>query len=114
MVLGAVWSKCGKLVLSWGTFGDGREWATQVHESEGGNNEATVEAWDISALLQLGGGCWLPKVRNICIELHGADCREVFLGALQRFEYNLEFSGELTICRNLRHKTTSAQPVPDR
>jgi hypothetical protein len=43
-------------------------------------------------------------VRNICIELHGPDCREVFLRALETFEYDLEYSGELTICRNLRQK----------
>ena len=56
---------------------------------------------------------WLPRVRNICIELHGADCREVFLRALKDFEYDLGVSGELTLCRNLDHKRTSAEPAPD-
>jgi FkbM family methyltransferase len=133
VVLGAVWSKRCKLALSRGTFGDGREWATQVRESEGKDTEATVEAWDVPGLLHLAGGesidllkvdverseleifsssssSWLPKVRNICIELHGDDCREVFLGALKEFEYDSGISRELMICRNLQFRTSSAQP----
>jgi hypothetical protein len=47
---------------------------------------------------------WLPKVRNICIELHGADCTEVFIDSLRAFDYDLENTGELTVCRNLRLK----------
>ena len=125
IVLGAVWSKRCKLALSRGTFGDGRGWATQVVESEGKENEATVEAWDVAGLRRMGGGksidllkvdierselevfgesslSWLREVRNICIELHGADCQEVFLRALNGFVYHLETSGELTICRDLQ------------
>jgi len=45
---------------------------------------------------------WLPRVRNICIELHGADCEDAFFSALAGFDYELERSGELTICRNIR------------
>src|SRR5579862_1685142 len=52
VVLGAIWSRRSKLVLSRGTFGDGREWATQVRESEGREDEGTVEGWDILSLLQ--------------------------------------------------------------
>ena len=129
LVLGGVWSKRSRLALSRGAFGDGREWATQVRESDGDNDEAAVEGWDIPSLLELVGGeridllkvdierselsvfganfsSWLPKVRNICIELHGTDCREVFLNALRDFDYELAFSGELTVCRNLRRKLT--------
>jgi FkbM family methyltransferase len=128
IVLGAVWSNRSRLVLSRGTFGDGCEWATQVRQSEGKEDQATVEGWDIPSLLDLagskqidllkvdierseldlfGGGSssWLPQVRNICIELHGEDCKDVFLGALKDFEYDLGYSGELTICRNLRRKS---------
>lgn len=131
VLLGAVWSKRCKLVLSRGVFGDGREWASQVHESEAEDAEETVEAWDVPCLLQLTGeesidllkvdierselelftsssSSWLPKVRNICIELHGDDCKEVFLEALKEFEYHSEISGELMICRNLQHKTSLA------
>lgn len=127
IVQGAVWSKRCKLALSRGTFGDGREWATQVREVDGKQNESAVEAWDVAGLLRLGGGknvdllkvdierselevfgasssSWLPEVGNICIELHGDDCREVFMRALEGFDYNLEVSGELTICQNLQCK----------
>jgi FkbM family methyltransferase len=136
VVLGAVWSKRSRLKLSRETFGDGREWATQVLESEGNEDEATVDGWDVPSLLQLAGGkhidllkvdierseleifgassaSWLPKVRNICIELHGPDCKEVFLDALKDFDYDLGSSGELTTSWNLQRKTTSAQLVPD-
>jgi FkbM family methyltransferase len=129
VVLGAVWSKRCRLVLSRRTIGECREWATQVRESEGNQEEASVEAWDVPGLLQLTGGReidllkvdiersemelfggnsteWLPLVRNICIELHGADCREVFLRALKDYDYTLGISGELTICRDLRRKKT--------
>jgi FkbM family methyltransferase len=125
VVLGAVWSKRSRLVLSRGTFGDGLDWATQVHEIDGEPDRAAVEGWDIPSLMELTGGeqidllkvdierselnvfganssSWLPNVRNICIELHGTDCREVFLRALRDFKYDLGQSGELTICSNLQ------------
>lgn len=121
---GAIWSRCTNLVLSRGTFGDGREWATQVIEAPEGA-PATVQAWDMPALIQMAGGgiidllkvdierselflfdsssaAWLPKVRNICIELHGEDCKQAFFGALSNYTYQLSHSGELTICRDLR------------
>jgi FkbM family methyltransferase len=127
LVLGGVWPNRSRLVLSRPASGDDREWATQVRESDGSDDVPTVEAWDIPSLLELAGqeqidllkvdiegsevhlfgsnfSSWLPKVRNICIELHGADCREVFFAALRNFDYELGFSGDLTICRNLRPK----------
>jgi FkbM family methyltransferase len=136
VVRGAVWSKRSKLVLSRGTFGDGREWATEVRESAGGEDDAAVDGWDVPSLLQLAGGqhidllkidiegseleifgdnssSWLSKVRNICIELHGTDCKEVFLHALKDFEYDLRSSEELTIAANLRPKTRSVRLAPD-
>jgi FkbM family methyltransferase len=123
VIEGAAWSTRSRLATQRGAFGDGREWATQVVASADG----TVEGYDIPSLLAMAGGeeidilkvdierselevfggssaRWLPAVRNICIELHGPDCREVFLRALETFEYDLEYSGELTICRNLRQK----------
>ena len=122
---GAVWSECTKLCLSQGSFGDGREWASQVMPVAGGD----VEAWDVGRLIEMAGGgnvdllkvdieraelavfgetskAWLPRVRNICIELHGPDCEAVFFNALSGFDYELGYSHnrELTICRNLRLK----------
>lgn len=123
---GAVWSRRSRLALS-RSSGDGREWAIQVRENEGDSSEEAVEAWDVPGLLQMAGaeyvdllkvdiergelelfgsGCeaWLPRVRNICIELHGADCERVFLDALRGYDYDLSTFGELTICRNLRRR----------
>ena len=131
LVHGAIWPRRSRLALSRGTFGDGREWATQVQERGDGPAEAAVEAWDIPSLLELSGEktidllkcdiegselqlfgagseAWLPEVRNICIELHGPEFRRVFLNALRDFEYDLGSSGELTICRNLEHKALRA------
>jgi FkbM family methyltransferase len=134
VVLGAAWSNRSKLLLSRGTFGDGREWATQVKEGKRNGDLAAVEGWDIPSLIQLtdkqqidllkvdiegseanifGGNSseWLPKVRNICIELHGQQCEEIFFHALKDFEYELSHSGELTVCKNLRRRTTRQDSV---
>jgi hypothetical protein len=111
-----------------GTFRDGREWATQVGElSEEERTSTSVQAWDVGSLIDKSGsaavdllkidveraelsifgasaGSWLHRVRNICIELHGKDCEDVFFTALKDYDYELSRSGELTICRNLRPK----------
>jgi FkbM family methyltransferase len=126
-VPGAVWSTRSRLVLSRGTFGDGRDWACQVREAEGSDEAASVEAWDIPSLMNLsksehidllkvdiegsevnlfdaGSAAWLPKVRNICIELHGEHCEAAFFRALQGFKYERGEFGELTVCSNLRRE----------
>lgn len=123
-LLGAVWANCSKLALARGTFCDGREWATQVVEA-GAGDKADVEAWDVPALLDLAQqeradllkidiegseaevfaantALWLPRIKNICIELHGERCREIFFNALAGFEYELEEYREFTLCLNLR------------
>lgn len=128
VILGAVWSKRSRLVLSRESFGDGREWSVQVRESNSEEEAGTVDGWDVPSLLQLAGknhvdllkvdierselevfggnpSPWLREVGNICIELHGDDCRETFLNALKDFEYDLGTSGELTTSWNMRPKT---------
>lgn len=123
---GAVWSESKMLSLSQGTYGDGREWATQVLQPIDGN-AGNVQAWDVGSLMDMTGHAevdllkvdiegselqvfgetakaWLPRVRNLCIELHGADCEEVFSRTLAGFDYELWHEGELTICKNLRAK----------
>jgi FkbM family methyltransferase len=123
VVSGAAWSTRARLVLSRGTFADGREWATQVFAGEDG--EGLVEGYDMPSLLEMTGGeridilkvdierseldlfgdrstSWLRSVGNICIELHGADCEKVFFEALRGFDYVVRRSGELTVCQNLR------------
>jgi FkbM family methyltransferase len=127
---GAVWAVPTRLCLSKGAFGDGREWATQVFEPTAGM-EAQTRAWDVASLIEMSGGgivdllkvdiegaeqsvfgeaakAWLPRVRNICIELHGKDCEEAFFAALAGYCYDLEHSGELTICRNICPKSRRA------
>lgn len=128
LVHGAVWSRRATLRLLQGNFRDGREWTTQVGESLQDGTSLSVQAWDVGSLIDMGGGgivdllkvdieeaelavfdnsaaSWLPRVRNICIELHGKECEHVFFAALKDFDYELQHSNELTICRNLRAKT---------
>jgi hypothetical protein len=45
---------------------------------------------------------WLPRVRNLCIELHGADCEEIFFRAVSIYSYDSGLQGDLTLCHNLR------------
>jgi hypothetical protein len=96
-----------------------------VRERTWPGEEANVEGWDIRSLLSLAAedhvdllkvdiegsemelfghnaSSWLPKIRNICIELHGQDCKEAFERALQHFQYDRSCSGDLVVCRNLR------------
>lgn len=123
---GAVWPQATSLRLLKSPLG---EWATQVSECNGEEDEENgrVQAWDVGSLIYMSGlsavdllkidieraelsvfrtgaESWLNKVRNICIELHGQDCEQVFFAALKDFEYDLGHFGELTVCRNLRAK----------
>jgi FkbM family methyltransferase len=125
---GAVWSKRAKVRVLKGAFRDGLEWTTQIAgPSQGEDDSMCVQAWDVGAIIEMAGGgivdllkidierselsvftnadtSWLRKVRNICIELHGEDCRQAFFAALNDYEYDLDYSGELTICRNMLPK----------
>lgn len=126
---GAVWTEPTTLCLEMGTNGDGREWGTFVYQPPDGR-VGEIQAWDVSSLIDMAGASevdllkvdierselvvfgesakrWLPRVRNICIELHGPDCEETFYNALAGFDYELEHSGELTICRNIGPRRVS-------
>ena len=133
MVVGAVWPRPGGLVLSRGTFGDGKEWATEVRQAADGETP-DVTAWDIPSLLALcpsqsidllkvdiegsekalfsaATERWLPHVRNICIELHGPESERVFRNALEDYDYEcVRSDGEHTLCLNLRRK---GEPAAD-
>jgi FkbM family methyltransferase len=123
---GAVWSSTTTLSLSKGMYGCGGECATQVFLPDVGS-QGDVQAWDLDSLIKMTGAKfvdllkidierseleifgnnaarWLSRIRNLCIELHGQDCEDQFFQALSELEYELEHSGELTICRNLRPK----------
>ena len=111
----------------------GQEWATQVKAATT-KDDGTDEAWDIPSLLEGSGyetvdllkvdierselevfgptsSQWLHQVRNICIELHGDDCTEVFYNALEGFTYDSEHSGELSICRSLKRRSAVEIPI---
>jgi len=47
---------------------------------------------------------WLGRVHNLCIELHGQQCRDIFFEALAAYDYEHMVSGELDVCTNLRPK----------
>ena len=121
---GAAWSQITRLSLAQGTNGDGRAWATQV-SLPSGTDLGEVEAWDVGSLIDRLGSAsidllkidieraelvvfgetsktWLHRVHNLCVELHGDDCRAMLFNALAPFDYELELSGELTICRNIQ------------
>lgn len=99
-----------------------------VKESRAGDSAGMqVEAWDLPSLIELSGFAqvdllkidiegaeaevfrtgapqWLGRIRNLCIELHGQQCREVFYRALEGFDYTVTQSGELDNCTNIRSK----------
>ena len=126
VLTGAVWSQAGLLSLSKVTSGDGLECARMVAQPQEGSL-GNVRAWNVGDLIDISGctavdllkvdiegaelevfgasaRAWLHRVRNICIELHGPDCERTFFKAVAGFNYELERSGELTICRNLHPK----------
>lgn len=126
VIHGAVWSKPALLSIGNGTFGDGREWATQVVPTPAGQ-EGKVKGWDVASLLSMTGADyidllkidiegseievfgesateWLPRIRNLCIELHGPECSERFFKTMSGFEYFCEHSGELVICKNIKRR----------
>lgn len=121
-IRGAVWARPAKLALT--RTGDGREWGVTVVEPQAGA-DGEVQSWDPQTLFEMAGfetvdllkidiegseaaifngdaAEWIPRVRNLCIELHGPNCNEAFYGAMSGFEYEKEHSGELVICRNIR------------
>jgi FkbM family methyltransferase len=121
---GAAWFERGRLVLSRGTFRDGREWASAVRNAEAGET-CDIEAWDMPTLLQtcnaecvdllkidiegseaavfsFGADKWLSSVRNLCIEIHDAKCLQAVQDALAGFQYDEGRSGEYTLFLNLR------------
>lgn len=128
VVQGAVWPECAKLALDKGTYLDGRDWATRVKlgiESVSSNTDSQINGYDVATLISLCGSSkidllkidierselelfargtesWLPRVKNLCIELHGPDCQEIFFRALSNYSYELNSPGDVSICRNLR------------
>ncbi len=126
VVRGAAWPERSKLVLDRSNWRDGREWTTQVRlaEEEAAPSES-IDGYDMPTLIGLSGAAeidllkidieeselelfsrntesWLPRIKNLCIELHGAECEAIFFRALADYTYDLSRTGELTVCSNLR------------
>lgn len=135
LVPGAVWSRCATLQLLKTSHGDGRSWSFEVDEKKPGRpGLQEIQGWDVETLINMTGSesvdllkvdieraelsvfgaenaeSWLKRVKNMCIELHGDDCAQVFFEALRNFDFDLGYSGELTVCRNLRPKRVGPRP----
>jgi FkbM family methyltransferase len=88
--------------------GDKRGWATQVLNVGDRAECGDVQAWDVNQLVNMVGTktvqllkidierselalfgdtakTWLPRVRNICIELHGPDLPRGILLSVAKF-----------------------------
>ena len=121
----AVWSHPGLLVPSESVYRDGREWARQVREAEGGE-AGQIRAVDLPTLLELAGAervallkmdiegaeavvfasdatSWLERIDALAIELHDdsrfGPATPVFMSAIAASGFTTTRQGELTICR---------------
>jgi FkbM family methyltransferase len=123
----AVWSGDQRLRVDRDHFGDGKEWSYQVRACRD-DEQADVTALSLETVLNQfnwahvdllkidieraelelftsGYKPWLSRTRNLAIELHGLDCEQVFLRGMAGYDYQVQQSGELTICRNIRART---------
>jgi FkbM family methyltransferase len=119
-ICSGVWSSNAGLVISEAPFGDGREWARTVREVRPGE-APMMKAVDIGGLLEESGEPrisilkidiegseaevfasnhrqWLDRVDNLVIELHGARCKEIFMGAMKGSTFTMAECDELTVC----------------
>jgi FkbM family methyltransferase len=118
IIQAGVCSCAAGLVLS------GTGWAARVRRAEPGE-DPDIDATDMPSLLALtsdgrvdllkidiewseldvfreGSTAWLSSVDNIAIELHDAECKDVFFRALAGYRFELSEFGELTFCRGIR------------
>jgi FkbM family methyltransferase len=125
----AVWSHNCDVEVQRGTTG---EWSTTVKPALQPDPNL-IRAIDVPSAIEAAGGApvdllkidiegaetevfgarntsWIESVRNIAIELHGAECQRAFLNAMKPFDYELLRSGELTICRNIRKRPAGTMP----
>ena len=130
LVEAGVWNTPGRLVLSRGIFGDGKEWSTQVRLAQL-NEVANVDALDVWSLLQMcpepiidilkvdiegseavlfgtGAEGWLKYVRNFCVEIHSIECAAIIEQALRSFRFESMQSGEYNVYSNLAPKAHTA------
>ena len=107
-------------------YRDHREWSCTVAEDVTPTDD-TVDAIDMREVFNRSGfdsidllkvdierservvfgpdaRAWLPRVRNIVIELHDDECERAFFTAMAPFTFNRESAGDLTICLDIRPK----------
>jgi FkbM family methyltransferase len=125
VIKGGAWWRQTPLAL----VRDGRDVGnSKVREALPGDDPSILmEGWDIPALMARAGfdsvdllkidieGAeidlllknaerWLPRVRNLSIETHGAECEAAFERGLAPYTYQRRVLGELTFCLDLRPK----------
>jgi FkbM family methyltransferase len=123
LVRGALWSSSSGVVVTPPPAGRQLEWAVKVRSAEPGE-EPTVPTVDVASLLRDAGTdrvtilkidiegserevfspdsdarTWLDRVDNLVIELHGKQCRDIFMDAIDGFGFELSTCEELTVCR---------------
>jgi FkbM family methyltransferase len=127
ILYGAAWSRHALLTLRRKSCAaDNSVTETQIGDAE----KRQTQGWDLPSLIAMSGfsqidllkvdiegaeaeifsaeaSNWLPRIRNVCIELHGQACRDVFFNALRQCDFEHEHSGELDLCTNLRPKMTT-------
>lgn len=121
-VQAGVWSKRVGLRFVQEQFGDGREWAVAVKEAAP-DEPADLQAVSIGELLDQSGHeriallkidiegseaelfaqgteSWLGRVDNLVIELHGEACEHAFYEAIKPYDFHIQASGGVVICRS--------------
>jgi FkbM family methyltransferase len=130
VIHGAIWPHKAPINLVPAVKG----WASRVeHAPLSGSTQ--VSGFDMPTLLALAGNqavdllkidierseiplfrdaptTWLDSVKNIVIELHDEECRDVFFAGLAEYDYDLSYFGELTFCRNLSKRSKSRLQMP--
>jgi FkbM family methyltransferase len=126
IVNGGVWWRRTPLAIRRQNEGDAGVRETRPEDVD------LMEGWDLPALMERAGFThvdllkidiegaevelllknaerWLPRVRNLSIELHGPECEAALERALEPYTYQRQVLGELVFCFHLRPKN----PLPE-
>lgn len=127
IIHGAAWAERTTLLVERGTYRDGREWSTQVRHAPESNlsGQDCVQGYDMNALIEMSAASeidllkidierselelfsrntdqWLPRIKNLCIELHGTDCEAMVLKALSNYSYKFTQIGDISVYRDIK------------
>jgi FkbM family methyltransferase len=118
---GAVWPRSEALTVVRGEPGRVKQWAFTVRPCQEGE-PSEIMGISLDSVLErsskgqidllkidieggerelFASGCesWLPRVRTIVIETHGAECREIFLQAVNSHGFQVEHAEHVLIAR---------------